>query len=101
MPNDEKARYPTSSEKQYDPGIACPRCGRVGRQWVIDSRPVKTVIKRRRECTCGFRFNTYESVNPPDGISYAMVRRDLAYEIRSKLTDGMKQIIADIFKEDT
>ena len=101
MPSDEKARYPNSSKTQYDPGIACPRCGKVGRQWVVDSRPVKTVIKRRRECVCGFRFSTYESLNPPGEILYSMVRRDLAYEIKSKLTDSVKQILSDVFKEDT
>lgn len=100
MPSDEKARSPTS-QKQDIPGLACPRCGKVGRQWVIDSRPTGSAIKRRRECVCGFRFNSYETLNPPNEVMLAEVRRDLIYEIKSKLTEGIKQVIADSFKEET
>lgn len=37
----------------------CPECG--GQTSVIESRPAKNNIKRRRECReCGYRFTTFE-----------------------------------------
>lgn len=43
--------------------MKCPNCGRLDRNCkVIDSRPYKHTIKRRRICSfCNFRWNTYEA----------------------------------------
>lgn len=41
-------------------GIKCPSCS--GKSMVVDSRPHKKGIKRRRSCECGHRFSTLETV---------------------------------------
>lgn len=44
--------------------MKCPDCGRLDKNSrVIDSRPFKHTIKRRRECSfCGHRWNTFEAM---------------------------------------
>ena len=38
----------------------CPACG--GRETsVVDSRPVRDSVMRRRKCDCGHAFTTYET----------------------------------------
>lgn len=37
----------------------CPKCN--GETKVINSRAAGNMIRRRRECECGFRFTTYET----------------------------------------
>jgi transcriptional regulator NrdR family protein len=43
--------------------MKCPQCGRLDENTrVIDSRPFKHTIKRRRECSfCHHRWNTFEA----------------------------------------
>ena len=41
--------------------IACPECGRRASR-VVDSRVRSTGLRRRRLCTCGHRYTTYERV---------------------------------------
>jgi hypothetical protein len=43
--------------------MKCPHCGRLDEQSkVVDSRPFKHTIKRRRECSfCHHRWNTFEA----------------------------------------
>lgn len=41
-------------------GIKCPSCA--GKSMVVDSRPDKKGIRRRRRCDCGHRFSTIETV---------------------------------------
>jgi transcriptional regulator NrdR family protein len=43
--------------------MKCPNCGRLDENSrVIDSRPYKHTIKRRRECSfCNHRWNTFEA----------------------------------------
>jgi transcriptional repressor NrdR len=51
----------------------CPYC-REGDSRVIDTRPVRDAIRRRRQCMeCGQRFTTYERIAP---ISLLVVKRD-------------------------
>ena len=53
--------------------MLCPYC-RVGDSRVVDSRPVRDTIRRRRECLeCRQRFTTYERITP---ISLLVVKRD-------------------------
>ena len=93
-----KTRSPTI---EHDSGIVCPSCGRIGRHWVVDSRPVKAFHKRRRECVCGFRFNTYESTEYPPSVKKEYTRADYLLEIRPKLVENIKKAIIDSFKEET
>jgi len=54
--------------------MKCPKCG--GRTAVIDSRPRKNQIFRRRECLeCGFRFNTWESYEKDYNKPVAFIKR--------------------------
>lgn len=48
--------------KEIRTGIACPKCGVVGNDRVVDSRWAEQSIRRRRECVCGNRFTTYERI---------------------------------------
>lgn len=43
--------------------MKCPECGRLNHDnRVVDSRPYKHTIRRRRECSfCSHRWNTYEA----------------------------------------
>jgi hypothetical protein len=43
--------------------MKCPNCGRIDEHCrVIDSRPYKHTIKRRRQCSkCHYRWNTFEA----------------------------------------
>ena len=53
--------------------MLCPYC-RVGDSRVVDSRPVRDTIRRRRECLeCRQRFTTYERIAP---ISLLVVKKD-------------------------
>ncbi len=53
--------------------MLCPYC-REGDSRVVDSRPVRDTIRRRRECLeCRQRFTTYERIAP---ISLLVVKRD-------------------------
>ena len=43
----------------------CPSCKRVGKNWVLDTRPLRRRgtqfgCMRRRECECGHRWTTHE-----------------------------------------
>ena len=41
--------------------LLCPRCGSPERHVVVDSRPEKNTVRRRRRCyECHERFTTYE-----------------------------------------
>ena len=41
--------------------MICPKCGKNDMQYIIDTRRRSTdYILRRRECECGYRFNTVE-----------------------------------------
>lgn len=52
-------------------GIPCPKCGVIGQQRVVDSRPCKGYIWRRRQClNCNTRFRTYET----GGEGFAKIR---------------------------
>lgn len=63
-------------------GLPCPVCG-CGVSAVIDTRPTRGAIRRRRECSeNGHRFTTHEEVlvdSPPRGIDpelrFALERR--------------------------
>ena len=44
--------------------MKCPACHRIGWCEVIDTRGKSGVITRRRECSCGARFSTVETVQP-------------------------------------
>ncbi len=48
-------------------GFKCPQCGVLSVS-VKDSRPFSegAVIRRRRECSAGHRYTTYEKVGHPD-----------------------------------
>jgi len=68
--------------------MLCPYC-RVGDSRVVDSRPVRDTIRRRRECLdCRQRFTTYERIAP---ISLLVVKRDGRREQfdREKLYGGI------------
>ena len=45
--------------------MICP-CEKKGETSVVDSRPTEdgTAIRRRRLCTCGERFTTFERIEP-------------------------------------
>jgi transcriptional repressor NrdR len=46
--------------------VNCPNCHHTDFK-VVDSREVEDGIRRRRECLgCGFRFTTYERIQPAD-----------------------------------
>lgn len=42
--------------------LICPRCKKLERQDVLDSRPDKDGVRRRRRCPCGHRFTTRERI---------------------------------------
>lgn len=50
------------SLRHRPPKLACPACGDRSSSLVIDTRPAGRVIRRRRECRCGHRFTTHETV---------------------------------------
>lgn len=47
----------------YSGGMSCPKCGHRGSK-CIDSRtsPKTEITRRRRECRCGHRWTTHESI---------------------------------------
>ncbi|MFU8796301.1 MAG: transcriptional regulator NrdR [Dehalococcoidia bacterium] len=66
----------------------CPYCGGQEAR-VIDSRGLDEVVRRRRKClTCGFRFTTYERIQPHDIF---VVKKDGRREEfrRDKLSSGI------------
>ena len=72
--------------------MRCPKCGCQDDK-VIDSRASRegATIRRRRQCTgCGYRFTTYEEVEP-DGLM--VLKRDGRREefSRDKLMAGIKK----------
>lgn len=45
--------------------MQCPEC-KISPTHVLDSRNEERFVRRRREClNCGFRFTTYEKIEPP------------------------------------
>ena len=52
-------------------GVQCPICERHESR-VTDSRMSGPGIRRRRECTCGYRFTTYE---------YAVIKSAIDFQI--------------------
>ncbi len=70
--------------------MRCPSCSFEATR-VIDSREVDNSIRRRRECIkCGFRFTTYERLEP---VSLLVVKRDGRREQfdRVKLERGIQK----------
>lgn len=65
----------------------CPKCG--GRSLVIDSRPRKAGVLRRRECaSCAQRYSTVETIADDRAIS-----SDLA-----KLLKRFKQVEEELYR---
>jgi transcription elongation factor Elf1 len=59
MPIDETIDS-RKSQTYCEKGMTCPKCAHAGSS-VIDSRPSKWGIRRRRKCdACAFRFTTLE-----------------------------------------
>ena len=98
MPDMEKARSPTDETTEKH-GIACPNCGKIERHWVVDSRPGNGIKKRRRECICGCRFDTYESTEPPAEFVNRYSRADLWREVKPRLLENIREAILKSFKE--
>jgi transcriptional repressor NrdR len=69
--------------------MQCPKCHKETTS-VIDSRDVDLrVIRRRRECdSCGFRFTTYERIEP----TLTVLKRDGSFEPynRQKIANGIR-----------
>jgi transcriptional regulator NrdR family protein len=43
--------------------MQCPNCGQTNNSVVLDSRPLRHTVRRRRKClSCDERFSTYEYV---------------------------------------
>lgn len=43
------------------PGLSCPKCG-AHISHVVDTRPSGGFVRRRRQCVCGIRYTTHETV---------------------------------------
>ncbi len=48
--------------------LICPRCRKLTRQEVVDSRPAADHVRRRRACPCGHRFTTRERIVTGGGV---------------------------------
>ena len=70
----------------------CPDCKSVNNSRVLDSRPAKVHIRRRRECCkCGLKYTTFEVF--PDG-ERLVLRRHI-----NKLEKKMMKIADIVFVE--
>ena len=59
--------------KEIEYGIICPYCKEVSDTRVIDSRPCRLGVKRRRECQfCGKRYTTVEHTTIYPSITMPM-----------------------------
>ncbi len=70
--------------------MRCPNCDNSETK-VLDSRPVESAIRRRRECEkCSFRFSTYEEV---EILDLTVTKRKGSREpySREKLERGIKR----------
>jgi transcriptional regulator NrdR family protein len=72
--------------------MTCPWCKRENESKVLDSRPGRGKIRRRREClNCGRRFTTVEHViRDPDFDSLGGVMSSLE-AIQQQVTDAMRK----------
>ena len=65
----------------------CPLCK--GETDVIDSRPTKNMIRRRRKCqSCGHRFSTVETMGTPNNERFG----------RKMARQALKKAIHDLEK---
>ncbi|HEX2554193.1 MAG TPA: hypothetical protein VHL98_10855 [Microvirga sp.] len=86
--------------------MICPRCGSDTR--VIETREVegKPVIRRRRRCAEGHRFDTYESrekpthlVERPPGYQAALMRKRRAQDRERDQRDRLREIARQEHKQ--
>ncbi len=71
--------------------MRCSACGSAVSQ-VIDSRPLKNAVRRRRKCLkCEFRFTTYEYVEGDLGSQqYSEALRSVVNFARKKYSEAKK-----------
>lgn len=97
--------------------MICPKCGS-GESKVVDSRPSKTSIRRKRVClNCSFKFTTLEVVEELPlyvikadkskeifdrekilkGIQRAAIKRNISYEAIERFVTTIEKKIRDSF----
>jgi transcriptional regulator NrdR family protein len=71
-----------------DNELVCPHCRQRTRSKVVDSRGTKTGewIRRRRECSCGQRFTTLETLLDADSVRPGVEVKDVIEAVGMVLT---------------
>lgn len=72
--------------------MECPRCSNETR--VADSRKFEGYVRRRRLCTCGNRFTTYE-------MTYIALQNERTRLTKKEVKLMLMQIINEVIRQTT
>lgn len=74
-------------------GTPCTQCG-ARSSAVIDSRPQDDgAVRRRRLCSCGFRYTTWESTDDPKDRGLTVTQKKILKGLHSTLSVLVRQLV--------